>query len=341
MNIEMNNRNEPDRKKVDDRIGGVLSNASPRPTPHTRRKEEAYRKLRGEWQAGLSAKKHTRRLVVTGIAASIVATAALSLQVGLGPSSVAPELKATLARSAGSDITLNGQPIGDRIPVNAVLQFHPDDRLSTGASAAVSIAWNATGSLRLASSSSLVFSSGGGVELVEGRIYYDSKSHDGQHSTDIIVDTPYGRIHHVGTQFVAAVGRAGVNISVREGEVTFGMGVNSVAVKAGQSALINADLEPFFSPVDSIGEEWTWASQIAPLMDIDGHSTREIIGWLAKETGHVVVYETIAAEEFAVRDSIFGIGETDPVNAIRIIGLATELQFTVENEILRVGLKRK
>lgn len=335
----MKDSNETQQDTVDSEIDGVLSGAAPRPAPHSGRKEEIYGELRGEWLANVSAEQRSRRYVILGVAASIIATVALTLQMNLGSVDSLSPPDAVLVRSMGSGTTVNGRPIDERTPINAPLQFVQGDELATGPDAAVAIVWNTVGSLRVSSASTVVFASNERLELVEGDIYFDSKPHDLSASSSIVVDTPYGRIHHVGTQFVASVASNGVNISVREGEVTYGDGADRVLVSAGQSAFIDESLTATFAPITATDETWSWASRIAPHLNVDGRTTREIIEWLSRETGRVVEYESAAAEEYAGRDTIRGIGQVGPVRAMSIVPFASDLRFKIDQDSITVELK--
>ncbi len=335
----MKHEDEMQQDPVDEVIDGVLSSASPRVAPRSSRKEEIYGELRSEWLGGIASKNRTRRYVIGGVAASIVAAVVLALQFSPGLSESAPE--ATLVRSTGSGTKLNGRPLEEHIPINAALGFQQGDELSTGPDAAVAVSWNELGSLRISSSSTVVFTSNERVELLDGDLYYDSRPHNATNSATIIVDTPYGRIHHVGTQFVASVGSSGVRISVREGEVSYGDAGESVIVSAGQTAFINDSLVASYSKISATDETWSWVIDIAPRLVVDGRSTREIIEWLSRETGRVVFYESRAAEDYARRDWIKGIGEVGPVRAMAIVPLASDLRFDVDQDSIRVELKKQ
>tara|TARA_R110000782_G_scaffold152877_7_gene245453 strand:+ start:1348 stop:2355 length:1008 start_codon:yes stop_codon:yes gene_type:complete len=335
----MKDDNEAKQDSVDEMIDGVLSSASPRAAPRKNRKEEIYGELRSEWLAGVSSEKRTRRYVISGVAASIVAALVLTLQLNIGSPEISPE--AVLVRSTGNGTTVNGRPVEGRIPINAPLRFHQGDVLSTGPDAAIAVAWNELGSLRVSSSSTVVFASNERVELLDGNIYYDSRPHDASGSATIVVDTPFGQIHHVGTQFIASVGSSGVRVSVREGEVSYGDGTENVVVNAGQSAFIDDSYVATFSSIAATDDAWSWATEIAPRLVVDGRSTREIIEWLSRETGRVVVYENRAAEDYARGDWIKGIGHVEPLRAMAIVPFASDLRFKVDKDSIHVELKNQ
>lgn len=335
----MKRNNDMDERSIDSEIDNALSSARPRQAPRLDRKEEIYGELRAAWLDDISVTRRRRRFIVSGLAASIVAAVVLSLQLNSGPQNTISQPDAMLARSVGSGTTLNGFPVQEQIPVNAPLQFRAGDELTTGEDAAVAIDWNSASSLRVSSESTVVFESGDRVALVAGSMYFDSKQYGARSSSTIIVDTPLGQVHHVGTQFVATVSGSSVTIAVREGHVAFGDDSDAIVVKSGQSVLIDNSDEVEFQDIASTDDTWAWASQIAPPLDVDGRSTRDIIEWLSRESGRSVEYRSSAAESFAASDTIRGIGQVGPNQAMNIIPMATRLRLDIDKNTIRVSLK--
>ena len=162
-------------QNIDDgQLDSILSTAKPRTVPGSNRKEEIFDDLRGEWLASQRSAQTKRRYMVSGIAASIVAALALMLQMtplNDSPAMVSPD--ATLVRSIGDNTLINGQAMEPLVAVDGKLQFATGDIISTGRNAALSIAWNAHGSLRVNSSSNVTLVNDEQVELARGEIYYD------------------------------------------------------------------------------------------------------------------------------------------------------------------------
>jgi hypothetical protein len=327
MDTEMN-RND---KQIDD----ILSEASPRAIPNSRRKEEIYGELRSEWFASNHQVKRRRQYWVSGIAASLAA--ALIVVTQLDTDVMAPD--AVLARTSGAQTTLNGRPIEEVLPVNAPLRFKSGDVIVTGIGAAVSINWSRTGSLRMGAESEVVLLSNEGIRLRSGEIYYDSRSFNSNEESPIEIVTPFGMIHHVGTQFLAIVDDVGMRISVREGQVTFGDATRSALIRAGESGYIDQTLTATISPVSPSDPSWSWATKVSPGWNVDGRSTMEIIHWLARETGLRIEFESERASKYAIDDRLRGIGEIEPIRAMSIVPIATELRFDIDDTSIRIGMK--
>lgn len=335
----MKRDNESNANTAGDALDSILSTAKPRPAPSSARKEEIFDELRGEWLATRRASQTRRRYVVSAIAASIVAAVLLITQVNLdaNPPLLPPD--ATMVRFTGNGTRVNDQAIESLLPADTQLRFATGDSIATGNDAALAIAWNSAGSLRVNSSSNVTLVSLDRIELAAGEIYYDSKSLDAQATSAISVDTALGTIRHVGTQFLAKVDNGGVNISVREGRVEFHSHSDDVLyVDEGESVRIEGARTPAFSGVDPTGDDWNWASLIAPRLDVDGRSTHEIIAWISKETGRTVEYSDALAQSYASNDRIRGIGEVDPLAALAIVPIATDLQLDIDKRAIRVRL---
>jgi len=323
----------------DKHIDEVLSEASPRPVPGNSRKEEIYGELRSEWIASNQLVKRKRQYLISGIAASLVAALVVVTQLDTGIMDPVASPDAVLARSAGAQTTLNGRPIDEVIPVNAPLRFKSGDIIETGADSAIAIGWSTAGSLRMSAGSEVTLVSNEGIRLTSGEIYYDSRSFNSSDTTPIEVETEFGTIHHVGTQFLASVDSAGARISVREGQVTFENETKSVVINSGESAHIDRALFATTSPITPNDDAWAWAPLIAPDWNVDGRSTMEIIHWLARETGLAVEFESEVASRYATTDRIRGIGEIEPIRAMSIIPVATELRFEINDAAIRIGMK--
>lgn len=330
---------DTDMKTNDEKFDDLLSEASPRPVPGNTRKEEIYGELRSEWIASNQQVKRKRQYLISGIAASLVAALVVVTQLDTGIVDPVAAPDAVLVRSAGTATTLNGRPIEEVIPVNAPLRFKSGDIIATGADSAIAINWSTTGSLRMGAGSEITLASNEGIRLTSGEIYYDSRSFNASDATPIEVETDFGTIHHVGTQFLASVDSAGAKISVREGQVTFGNESKSVLIKAGESGYIDENVNATISPISANDSSWSWATNVAPDWNVDGRSTMEIIHWLARETGLAVEFESELAREYAISDRIRGIREIEPIRALSIIPVATELRFEINDAAIRIGMK--
>lgn len=199
-------RDDESNAKVErDEFHDFLSTAEPRPVPGRGRKEEIYAELRDEWLAGQAESRRRRQYIVSGIAASFVAAILLALVQNTDPGTEIPPPHAAMARITGNGTLVNGRAIEALWDADETLRFAQGDSILTGENAALAIAWNDGGSLRVRSATALKVVSHDRIELAEGEIYYDSRSHDTAGTAELAVDTPHGTIRHIGTQFLARV----------------------------------------------------------------------------------------------------------------------------------------
>jgi FecR protein len=324
---------------IDKHIEDLLSETAPRATPRKDRREAAYASLHNEWYAAIRQNRRKRRYLVSGIAASLVAAflAITHIDNIVGERALPPD--ALLARSVGTGTTVNDQPIEGAIPVNAPLRFDSGDTIATGANGAVAIAWGTSGSLRLAGASVVTLVDAKHIRLTAGTMYYDSNSYNSPTTTTIEVETRYGMINHVGTQFFAHVGRSTATIAVREGQVTFRNASKEVLVKSGESARFDSHLTASISPITATDKSWEWVTGIAPNRNVDGQSTLQIIGWLGRETGLTIEFGDERTREFVRKDRIRGIGEIEPLTAMKVIPLTAGLTFDIEDGTIRITMK--
>jgi FecR protein len=325
--------------ELDKRIEDLLSGASPRVAPRRDRKEEAYKNLLNEWYAANRRIRRKRQYLVSGIAASLVATILALTNLDSITSGSTPPLDALLARSVGTGTMVNGEPIEGAIPVNAPLRFDSGDTISTGNHGAIAVAWGTSGSLRLDGATVVTLVDANRIRLTAGTMYYDSKSFNSQIATAIEVDTLDGSINHIGTQFLASVGRSGTTIAVREGQVTFGNESKKVLVKSGEADRFDRHLTASISPIEATDISWEWVTRIAPNRNVDGQSTLQILHWLGRETGLTIKFGDERTREFVSNDTIRGIGEIEPLTAMKIVPLTAGLTFDIEDGTIRITMK--
>lgn len=104
--------------------------------------------------------------------------------------------------------TLDGHRLisGDDITINAELGTGKDGRLQ--------LRFVSGGELRVDGDTRLRLTAGSEVQLLDGRIYFDSADHGA-----LRVVTPFGNVSDIGTQFVVELDQTQLDVIVREGAV--------------------------------------------------------------------------------------------------------------------------
>jgi ferric-dicitrate binding protein FerR (iron transport regulator) len=143
---------------------------------------------------------------------------------------------------------------------------------------------------------------------------------------------------HIGTQFMVSVASDEVVLSVREGQVKVTGDGFELVIAANEELDLRADGTRAVAAIDGYGERWTWAADVAPRLELDGHSTFDVIAWAARETGRTVVYESALAEVSARRDVLRGIERRSPNGVLTLLPHLTELNYEIHDQAIVVSL---
>ena len=139
------------------------------------------------------------------------------------------------------------------------------------------------------------------VELARGAVYVDAEELGEQ----LEVQTPLGSVRDIGTQFETRLlsSASALQVRVRRGEVAVEGPATSLTLRAGEGLELTASGDITSFAVLAYGSEWSWILGLAPGFELDGRSARELLDWVARETGWEVRYADDAAE--AAADALF------------------------------------
>lgn len=327
----MNDKRRPASAGNEQTLEEIFRHATPRPQPDDAARTRAFDALHAEWHNLTGRRRRNRRRVAAGLAA----TAVLALFAGyawLGSDAVAPPapFAVDVLRASGSRVYLNESYFEAAGLAASDLSLAAGDELSTADDARMALAWGG-GSLRFDAATRIRLQADGAVRLLHGALYFDSTPYGaaGPVPGSIVIETPRGRISHLGTQFLASVAGETVRLQVREGEVRIaGRGVD-LAVDAGEAVSIGADGDVERLALDSWGTDWQWAADIAPELEFAGRTTAEVLDWIARETGYRVRYGSSEARALAASEPR-GIESLAPMPALRTIPYITSLGYTIE-----------
>ena len=135
------------------------------------------------------------------------------------------------------------------------------------------------------------------VELARGAVYLDAEGLGEQ----LEVRTPLGSVRDIGTQFETRLlsGASALQVRVRRGEVAVEGPATSLTLRAGEGLELSARGGITSFAVLAYGSDWSWVLGLAPGFELDGRSARELLDWVARETGWEVRYADDAAEAAA------------------------------------------
>ena len=164
----------------------------------------------------------------------------------------------------------------DAIPTGAIVRTLEASRMAISLGEGLELRLDASSRVRLASSTL--------VELEAGALYVDDTAAP-TGAEPLSIQTPYGRVRHVGTQFEVRLGARGVLVKVREGDVDVDSRGISYRLPAGQALTLSERLEPVRETVEPFGPAWSWLMEVAEPFQLENRSLPEYLDWLQRETG--------------------------------------------------------
>ena len=337
MNLNDNNEVMP----TDDAFTELFEDVSPRSKPRSHAQDLAFSILLAEWRALSARRKRRNRNLFWGVAASVLFAFGLAFNFLQQGQELESEPVATVARTTGTDIYVNGEIVG--VLPGEFPSFSSGDTLVTGAASRVALEWNSGGSLRVNENSQIAFVSTGVIRLDSGAVYFDSFS---QSSTDgeapvFTIETVAGKVSHLGTQFLTSVSGASLTLSVREGTVlVISPEFNYLALPKDKLNITAHGLKSK-QQIDPFDATWQWTEGIAPHFEHIGKTARELVIWVGRETGRRVVYRSQAAEKRAASTVMVGLDNLAPTPALRTMPLVTDLRYDIVGEEILIGLKDK
>jgi ferric-dicitrate binding protein FerR (iron transport regulator) len=330
----------------DDELAQLLAHASPRTRPRREAQTAAYDTLRAEWLE-LTARRRRRRIVFGAAAAALLIGVAIGLGMLRAPGdAVLAAPLATIERIEGSQVSWRDEHATARTITGEADIVRVSQSLSTGADSRAALSWRGGGSLRLDENTRVDFVSERSVRLVAGALYFDSAADqpasgraDGVATPELGVETPAGEITHVGTQFMLSVDAGEVVLSVREGQVRLSGDGFEITLDSGEQLDIDANGARVQQPIESYDTSWNWAQEIAPQPNMDGRTERDILAWVARETGRRIVYDSAATEASTQVSIVRGLDKRSPTNMLAILPVITDLDVEIRDDVIVVSAR--
>lgn len=338
----MTKRQDDDRQRQEipdseDGLEALLGMADPRPAPPAAEAAEIRAAVHAEWQKLTGRRQLRRRAMTYGLAASALIALFAGLSMLRAPGDDARgEQVAAIEKHRGVLRVSGGDDVVSAVPESIL----SGQIIETGANSGVALAWQRGGSLRLDANTRVQFESVSRIRLVAGRVYYDSVSDPMTRVAPqagmarILVETPYGTLRHVGTQFVAGLtADEELRVLVREGAVRLDLDGDPRTAAAAQQVQVTRDRRVLTSAITGSGSEWRWVEQLSPPVDLEGRSVYEALQWVSRETGQAITYRG-SAERIARRNALRGVdrlGESAPSSAMSAIVSMGGLEWRGEN----------
>jgi ferric-dicitrate binding protein FerR (iron transport regulator) len=332
---------KPELESADAGIEQLLRKVGRRDEPAAQVQAEVRQAVYAEWRTTVAQRTRRKRWMVSGIAAgtAVVALGATLLLRQIAPSS-ATTLVASIAQvQAGSTsgvVQVRGEDgswrdvtPGERLPAGASLR--------TDATTRVALQFENGLSMRVDSGSLVQLAAVDRAVLERGRLYVDAPPSG---HAPLTVQTQFGSIAHVGTQYQAQVDGRRLIVSVREGRV-------SIAGETGEWQLLHTERlvvdvagTAIRDRVPAHDASWSWAAEAAPPFDIDNRTLASFFDWAARETGRSLNYTSpqarAEAEKLILRGST---GSLNPHQALAAVVATTNFAVTSSDASLDIGLR--
>lgn len=316
-------------KDDDSFLEQLLKNAGKRPEPDAETAREVFSATKHAWQEAVQEKKRQQRKRVGG---GLAVAAALVLALGFFTTTFKPVGMpvAVIARSSG-EVFISGKSASDKIRAG--------DIVNTGSSGFVVVDLGGKTSLTLAANTSLVIDSGDRLTLRKGKMYFDSQDRAQQ----VLVQTDWGDIVDIGTQYEVTSGISGMELAVREGEVTMALEGEVHQARAddtkGDILLVTSAKDVDKSEVSTIDARWNWVLPGIKTYNIDGISVFDLLSWTSRTTGKRILYTSDAIKSSAQKTRLSGgeINATLIAETLPLVLETTQFRFEEDEDTLYIS----
>ncbi|MGB5337065.1 MAG: FecR family protein, partial [Woeseiaceae bacterium] len=196
-------------------------------------------------------------------------------------------------------------------------------------------------SLRLAENSSLRIDASDQFTLLRGRVYADTGEfvyRDG----GLRIDTEFGAVTDIGTQFAVSIDDNLLDVAVREGRVDIRSDEHAHAhhvAMSGERVRLRPQGEVAVDTLALTDDYWNWTTDLAPTFDIEGRSLMDFLKWAARESGRILFFEDAELRMAAMRTDLHGsISDFGPLEAIESVLPTTRFRYRIEAD--RIVIQR-
>lgn len=334
----MSSMNDEQDIRSEEALRVLFEHVSRRLQPPVTDEEEIRKAVHAEWHRSTRKRRRRKQFMYWALAASVMLAVFLGLRTP--PSPTTPVMVATIQKSVGEAI-LRQRAADDLIISNHLpLNIMSGQTVVTGAKAALSLGWSNGGSLRLDRETELIFISPGLVELVVGRIYFDSGSVAAKNTgkSSLTVNTDVAVVRHVGTQFMTRILDGSLTVNIREGAVSIEGARYDGTATAGQRIEIQADGGYEIDIEPGYGADWKWVEAITPPLNVEGRTILEFLNWVSRESGRPLKFESAAAKTIAASEELRGIVVVEPTRALEIFLQTTDLKAETADDVISIRL---
>ena len=312
------------------------------PTPSPEAKARVYAAVRARWQAALPERAGVapirpaaarawvlpRRIA---LAASIALAAVIVYRFEALPGE-APALFGSIAKTDGN-VAIRHSGDQRSVRVTDSVGIHVGDTLATDAGAKVALELENGASLRVNSGSEVEVVAADRVVLRSGAVYFDS---NGEVNGPFAVETAYGSVRHLGTQFETSLVGMGLRIRVREGAVMFNDPTRELVASAGEVVHIEGAGPPQRGAIAADDDAWRWAEDLATLPAAKEYSLPDVLAWISRETGCGIRFADATVQARVRAVVLYDLGNLTPQETLAVLRSTTAFEFSETDDGLLI-----
>jgi hypothetical protein len=205
----------------------------------------------------------------------------------------------------------------------------------TASGSVAGLDWGNGGSLRIDENSRVRFVARNELELLSGRIYFDSGE-----VGEIRIVTSHGLVTHVGTRYMTMVDHDLLKVSVRSGRVVVDGEFHDGEAAGGQQLSVQGSARPTLLSISTWGPDWHWIEAAAPDFDADGETIYAFLLWVSRETGLTLRFSNDAVERVAREETFRGTVSAEPRAALRQQMATVDLAYVIDEDgVLTISAK--
>ena len=318
----------------DNQIAYLLKLAGRRPAPGVERMVRARAAARAEWLRTRAVQRRRRMMMLVSVAATIALIGGVSLgQWPRRPTVNAERVEVARVQRIAGSVLIAGQAAA----TDAARIVRRGDRVIVASGGGAAVELPSGTSVRLATATEVVFDNADRLSLTRGAIYVDADP--ARPPRPLAVDTPFGLVSHIGTQFELRLDDRSLGVRVREGEVAVESRKGRVTAGVGEALRLTTDRPVERSRIATSGAEWAWVATLASPFVLEGATVPAFLDWVSREQGWRWEYTSTSARRLAERVVLHGtIADLTPEEALLAVFPATRLTATRRDDRLLIGV---
>jgi hypothetical protein len=282
--------------------------------------DKVYEKVHKIWRRDALRGTILRWLLPLGVAA----TAVIAMVMVSTPEPPAAQVAGTISRVVG-----RGQ-LGSEYPEGTTV--HVGEIISTGSDEGVSLLLARSESLRIDENTQLRVDAADQFTLLGGRVYADTGEFV-YRNRGLKIETEFGLVTDVGTQFSVTATDLSLDVAVREGRVDVQNESDSYAARMGERLTLVQGEGAALVELDTHDVYWNWIVDLTPAFDMINKSLLDFLKWAARETGRDLQFESDESRMFAMRTDVHGsIDGLTPDEALEAILATTTVRYRIEED---------